>query len=260
MKTLSLHQVLCNDSINQGTEECRCHVCGHRNETDGTHCHPGKGQSVVAAVVVQVGGCHDLGCGTEVCLGVFHRYNTINFCKATVGFGCDGDARTTRNIVKHDGGLSCLRNGRKMGVDTRLSRLVVVGSHDQQAVHANLFSTVRQLNSMRGVVRTNTGNNLRARTNGILHNLEDALVLVIGHGGVLTGGTADHQAVVAVLHKVVRQVCNLLFIHGAVLRKGGHHCGQEATEDRFNKSTGVRKVLRHMSRVRPKCRFLLQNA
>ena len=147
-----------------------------------------------------------------------------------------------------------------MGVDTRLSRLVVVGSHDQQAVHANLFGTVRQLNSMRGVVRTNTGNNLRARTNGILHNLEDALVLVIGHGGVLTGGTADHQAVVAVLHKVVRQVCNLLFIHGAVLREGGHHCGQEATEDRFNKSTGVRKVLRHMSRVRPKCRFLLQNA
>lgn len=142
-----------------------------------------------------------------------------------------------------------------MGVDTRLSRLVVVGSHDQQAVHANLFGTVRQFNSMRRIVRTNTGNNLRARANGILHNLEDALVLVIGHGGVFAGGTADHQAVVTVLHKVVRQVCDLLFINGAALRKGGHHCGQEATEDRLNKSTGVRKVLRHMSRVRPKCRF-----
>ena len=117
-----------------------------------------------------------------------------------------------------------------------------------------------QLNGVRGVVRTNTGNNLRTRTDGVLHNLEDALVLVIGHGGVFTGGTADHQAVVALLHKVVRQVCDLLFINGTVLGEGGHHCGQEATEDRFNKSTGVRKVLRHMSRVRPKCRFLLQNA
>lgn len=107
-----------------------------------------------------------------------------------------------------------------MGVDTRLSRLVVVRGHDQQAVHTNLFGTVRQLNGVRGVVRTNTGNNLRARTDGILHNLEDALVLVIGHGGVFTGGTADHQTIVAVLHKVVRQVCDLLFINGAVLREG----------------------------------------
>ena len=177
-----------------------------------------------------------------------------------VGFGCDGDAHTPRNIVKHDGGLSCLRNGRKMSVDTRLSRLVVVRSHDQQAVHTNLFGAVRQLNSMRGIVRTNTGNNLCSRTNSVLHDLEDALVFVIGHGGVFAGGAADHQAIVAILHKVARQVCDLLFVNGAVLREGGYHCGQKATEDWFNKSAGIRKVLRHMSRVRPNCRFLPQSA
>ena len=125
---------------------------GHRHQADGTHRHPGQGQAVVAAVVVQIGGCHDLGCGAEISLGVLHGDDAVNLGQATVGFGGNRDARAARDVVKHHGSVGGLGHGGEVGVHSRLGRLVVVGGHDQQAVHADLLCTVGQLNGVRGVV------------------------------------------------------------------------------------------------------------
>ena len=209
------------------------------DQADGTHSHPGQSQTVVTAVVVQIGSCHNLGGGTKVGLGILNRNNALNLGKTAVGFRGNRNTGATRNVIEHNGGLSCLCNGGEVRVHARLGRLVVVRGHDQQAVHTNFFCTVCQLKSVGGIVRTHTSNNLCASADSVFHDLEDALILVVGHGGVFTGGAANHQAVVAVVDQVVRQVRHLLFVHGAIRGEGGYHSGQEATEDGFNKGTGI---------------------
>ncbi len=114
-----------------------------------------------------------------------------------------------------------------MGVDTRhRSACCSTGSRPAGRPRQLLFGTVRQFNSMRRIVEP-TPAIIFARANGILHNLEDASSFSSSVMVEYSPVVPQPQAVVTVLHKVVRQVCDLLsstepppFAKGSPLQSG----------------------------------------
>ncbi len=127
---------------------------------------------------------------------------------AQAGDGVDGevDHRAARHRIEDDRQRGGLGHGGEVLEQPLLGRLVVVGHDRQHRVGADLLGEAGRASTASSVelepAPAMTGTRSSATSTA---DLDDAAVLVVGHGRALAGGADGHQAVRALFDLPVRR-------------------------------------------------------
>ena len=107
-------------------------------------------------------------------------------------------------------------HGDEVAVHTLGIGLVVVGGNEEQAVGPQLLGSEALLQHGLGAVGAGTGNDRYSPRRRLDDAAEGGVVLLVGHGGALTGGAQGQNGVGLVLDMPLHQFTELFKIHTAV--------------------------------------------
>ncbi len=141
-------------------------------------------------------------------------------------------AGASGDVVEHHRHVGALDDGAEVVEHARLAGLVVVGGDEQQPVGAELLGLPGQLDGVCGGVGADAGDHDGSLADRVDDRAQD--VAVLGHGGgrALTGGPADHHAVVAVGDEVVGDAGRAVEVDGSVVVERRRHRRQHPAEAR----------------------------
>ena len=136
-------------------------------------------------------------------------------------------------------------DGLEMLDETSFGRLVVVGRHDQDRVHAAALGDPRELDAVARVVGARAGDDRRPAGDRLEDGAEHRGLLVVGECRRLAGRAGDDEAVRAVGQQVEGELAERLVIDIERRRERRHHRGDDRAEPwishdrRFSRPTTV---------------------
>ena len=128
----------------------------------------------------------------------------------------DGAAGTARDVIEDAGDIHRVGHGDKVAVHTLGIGLVVVGSDEKQTVGPQLLRPEALLQHGLGAVGAGTGDHRDPARRRLDDAAQGGVVLLVGHGGALTGSTQGQDGVGLVLDMPLHQFPELVKIHAAV--------------------------------------------
>ena len=209
------------------------HVADHADETDRAQGEPRQVQHVGTAVIDKVGAGQHVRRGARGVLGVLDADDPGMGGQPDQGLGGDGRAGPAGNVVDEHGQAGGVGDRGEMGLERGLGRLVVIGSHHQQAIDPGPFGCPGQFDGVGGDVGADPGHHLGPRAHRLEHHPEQALLLGVGRGRRLTGGAVQHQPVVAhVGDEIVGEAGGPVVVDGPVGSHGRNHRRHHLAERR----------------------------
>ena len=207
------------------------HFCGedvgHHGNDPGTAQHTdGGGLIVIAGPDGKIGraevpGFLDLA---EIPAGLLDTCDVGVLGQLRIGLRLDVDPGAGGDVVEDDGSAHGIRNDLVVPQQTLLGCLVVVGGDDQQTVHAEALRSQGVFPGYLSIVGAGTGDHRHAPRHPV-HAIGDGLhALLLGHGGRLSGGTADDDGVGAAVDLPVDEPPKGGEVHrpGVKRRHNGH--------------------------------------
>ena len=202
----------------------------HRDEARGPTRHPREVQAVVARVVLQARTVHALHTGLHVARRILHAQDPGVLSEDVKGRVRERDARTTRNVVEHDGQVGRIRHGTHVRTQPLLGGTVVVRGHNQQTVRPVLLSALADTHRVRRIIRARAAQDERPITHGLTHSVRQVILLRLVRRRRLARRTRQQDRVTSLVHQLDRQALRGRQID---VSSGGHrgdHGGREGTE------------------------------
>ena len=169
-----------------------------------------------------------LGHAGQIACRIFDADDHRQFGQFAHRFWCHVHDRTAWNVVDHNRQTTAC-GSRKMGDQTRLGRLVIIGGHDQCGIGACLFGGLDQTHGFHGVVGPCTRDHGNASGGGLYHGFHDQIMLGVGQRRAFAGCADWDKAVAALIHMPVDQFFQRICIHFAV-RERRDKCRQRPFE------------------------------
>ena len=125
---------------------------------------------------------------------VLHAHDVGQARQTAHGLGRHVDHGAAGDVVDDQGQLDRVMDRPKVGVETLLRRLVVVGGHHQGRVGARPLGVPGQADRLFGRVRAGPGDHRHPTAGGLDAQLDHPLMLGVAHGRALPGGPDWHEA------------------------------------------------------------------
>ena len=142
-------------------------------------------------------------------------------------------AGTGGHVVEDDRDPSRIGHGGEVRDQACLGGLVVIRGDQQQGIGTALGRLCSQCAAVVGVVGTGTRDDGHPVVDGIDGELNGSQLLFIGHGGALTGGSADDDGIGAARDLVLDDAAQLVKIDAAILVHRGDDRYARAGKDRI---------------------------
>ena len=197
---------------------------------------------VVAGVDIQLIAAegHRIRQGGDIAVGLLDAADVLVLREHLVSLRLNVQPRTAGHVVQDDRGVDMVRNRRVMGDQAVLRRLVVIRGHAEQTVHPEVLRLLGEVDRILGAVAPGPGDDGDALIDVVDAEFDGGGVLLMGQAGVLTGRTAHHDGIRAVLNLIVDDGGKRVKIDVALFVKRRH-----------DRNSGARKKRVFHSRLPP---------
>ena len=226
----SLPHLIGIEQLDHATVVGRGHVRHHRNEARRATRHPREVQAVITRVVLQARAVHALHTGLHVTRRILDAQDARMLGEDVQCRIRKRDARTTRNVIEHDGQVGRIRHGAHVRTQALLGRTIVVRGHDEQTIRSVLLGTLADTHRVRSVIRTRTTQDERAIPHRLTDGVRQVILLRLVSRRRLTRRAGQQDRVASLVDQLDRQALRGWQIN---LTGGGHrrdHGGCEGTE------------------------------
>ena len=234
--------------------QLRLDIGDHTDDTLAAQRQQGNHLIIVARVDVQLvtAQLSDLGHLRDVAGGLLDAVDERIPAQLQRCLGGDVQAGTGRHIIQDNRDAARLGHSGKVGHQTCLRGLVVIGGHKQQGIGTAGSRLCCQCTAVIGIIGTSTRNNRHPVIDRLDRKLDGGQLLLIGHGRAFAGSSADHNSIGAPCNLIFNDAAQLIKVDAAIFVHGGDDRHRRAGKDRILHSIKLLCTLRQECVVQSK--------